>query len=113
MDNESKSTIKRQYKEQQQAKGIYCIRCNEAATIWVDSSKNIKGSENRLNFTLKTGSPLNVDLLQALKVFGPGSFEFEVLEIFEDDLSAYDLGKLLKERRKYWQQSLSAKSLHN
>jgi hypothetical protein len=34
------------------------------------------------------------------------------LETFDPELSSYELGKRLKERRIHWQEALSAKSLH-
>ena len=70
------------------------------------------GSENRLRFSLKTGTLLNKELQQSLKTFGPDVFDFEILEIFDQDLSVYERNKLLKERRIHWQEKLSAHSLH-
>jgi hypothetical protein len=112
MDKETRNEIKRQYKEEVHPKGIYCIRCAETDQIWVDSSHNLLSSENRLNFSLKTGMNFNKDLKDTLKSSGPEGFEFEVLEIFDQDLSTYELNKMLKERRKYWQATLSAFSLY-
>lgn len=112
MDKDTKAEIKRQYKEQSHAKGIYCARCSSTGNCWIDSSTNLTGSENRLNFSLKTGLLLNKDLQVALKAHGAASFRFEILEIFDPDLSNYELGKKLKERRIHWQGVLFAKSLH-
>ena len=111
MDSQTKAEIRRQYKEQVQAKGIYCVRCTAGAQVWVDCSRNLEASENRLAFSLKTGSILNESLRQDLARFGADTFEFEVLEVFDPDLSAYDLAESLKERRKHWQQTLSAHRL--
>ena len=112
MDKEARAEIKRRYKEEVHPKGIYCIRCSETGQVWVDSSQNLISSENRLSFSLKTGMHLNNDLKAALKSFGAEVFEFDVLEIFDQDLSTYELNKLLKERRKHWQTTLSALSLY-
>jgi hypothetical protein len=112
MDREMKAEIKRRYKEEVHPKGIYCVRCTKTGQIWVDSSNNLLSSENRVNFSLKSGMNFNVDLKAALKSFSTDDFEFDVLEIFEQDLSNYELNKLLKERRKHWQSILSALSLY-
>ena len=112
MDKETRNEIKRKYKEEVHAKGIYCIRCSRTGQIWVDSSRNLLSSENRLNFSLKTGMNFNKDLKDVIKSFGTGSLEFEVLEIFDQDLSTYGLNRALKERRKHWQTTLSALSLY-
>jgi len=112
MDSQRKAETRREYKEQVQPKGIYCVRCAAGAQVWVDSSRNLEASENRLNFSLKTGSILNGSLRQELALHGAEHFGFEVLEVFDPDLSAYQLAELLKERRKYWLQSLSAQRLH-
>jgi hypothetical protein len=110
MDKQEQSEIKRRYKEEVHAKGVYCVRCNNPDLIWVDSSRNLLSSENRFKFSIKTGLNLNSDLLQAVKAFGPDVFDFDVLEIFDQDLSSYELTKQLKERRVYWQTFLSAQS---
>jgi len=112
MDRESRAEAKRRYKEEVHPKGIYCIRCAESKSVWIDSSRNLPGSENRLQFSLKTGMHLNKDLQTALKSFGATAFQFEVLEIFDQELSTYELDKQLKERRKHWQETLSGQSLH-
>ena len=112
MDRDAKAEVKRRYKEEVHPKGIYCVKSAETGMIWVDSSNNLLSSENRLNFSLKTATLLNKELQAALKASTPESFEFEVLEIFDQDLTAYELRKLLKERRKYWQSKLSANSLY-
>jgi hypothetical protein len=112
MDKQEQSEIKRRYKEEVHAKGVYCVRCPSADSIWVDSSRNLLSSENRFAFSIKNGLNLNSELQQTVKAFGPDSFEFEVLEIFDQDLSSYELKKQLKERRLYWQASLSAQSLY-
>ncbi|MFT5694003.1 MAG: hypothetical protein ACI92E_003346 [Oceanicoccus sp.] len=112
MDKDRKTEIKRQYKEESQAKGIYSARCTNTGNCWIDSSTNLTGSKNRLNFSLKTGLLLNKELQIALKAHGPEGFEFEILETFDPELSSYELGKRLKERRIHWQEALSAKSLH-
>ena len=111
MDKETKSAIKRRYKEEIHPKGIYSVRCIETGQAWGDSSNNLLSSENRLSFSLKTGMHLNKDLQAALKSYGPEAFKFEVMEIFDQDLSSYELNKLLKERRKHWEQTLPAASL--
>jgi hypothetical protein len=112
MDNERKSALKRDYKEQVHPKGIYCVRCLKTDAVWVDSSNNLKSSENRLNFSLKTGTMINKELQSALKAHGIDAFQFETLEVFEDDLSTYELNAQLREKRVQWQQQLSGMSLH-
>jgi len=114
MDSQMKAEIRREYKEQVQPKGVYCVRCPGAGAgqVWVDCSRNLEASENRLAFGLKTGLSLSVSLRQELARFGADAFKFEVLEVFEPDLSAYELSESLKERRKHWQQTLSAHNLH-
>ena len=112
MNKETRAEIKRQYKEEFHPKGIYCAKCNKTGLMWVDSSTNLTSSENRLKFSLKTRTLLNIDFQTALKDAGPESFDFEVLEVFEEDISQYELNKQLRERRIYWQDTLSAKSLY-
>jgi uroporphyrinogen-III synthase len=112
MDREMKAEIKRRYKQEVHPKGIYCVRCTKTGQVWVDSSNNLLSSENRLNFSLKTGMNFNKELRTALESCGADVFEFDVLEIFDQDLSTYELNKLLKERRIHWQAILSGLSLY-
>ncbi len=112
MDKQQQADIKRRYKEEVHAKGVYCVRCTRTDAIWVDSSRNLLSSENRFRFSIRTGLNLNPALQQAISLFGADAFEFEVLEIFDQDLSSYELNKLLKEKRLHWQNSLSAHSLY-
>jgi hypothetical protein len=112
MDNERKSELKRDYKEQVHLRGIYCVRCLKTDALWVDSSNNLRSSENRLNFSLKTGTMLNKELQGALKDHGVDAFQFETLEVFEDDLSTYELNTQFREKRAQWQEKLSGMSLH-
>ena len=110
LDDKTKAEIKRRYKEEVHPKGIYSVRCVESDQVWVDSSRNLLSSENRMSFSFKTGMGLNKDLQAALKSCNPEAFRFEVLEIFDEDVSNLALNKLLKDRRIHWQEKLAARS---
>ena len=79
--------------------------------VWVDSSNDLASSENRIQFALKTGTAVHPELVGKVKEHGNQAFSFAVLEVFDGELSQYELDKLRKSRRQFWIEKLSARSL--
>ncbi|MCR8723847.1 GIY-YIG nuclease family protein [Frigidibacter sp. ROC022] len=78
--------------------GIYALRLR--AGLWVGAASRLTAAENRLRFTLSTGTERNPALAAAYA--DEGDFSFEVLETLDPKLSAMRRQDLLKERLAHW-----------
>jgi len=111
-DQNRRAEIKRHYKETRKVeRGICSLTCTATDEVWVDSSNDLASSENRIQFALKTGTAVHPELVGKVKEHGNQAFSFAVLEVFDGELSQYELDKLRKSRRQFWIEKLSARSL--
>jgi len=109
MDNQSRRQLVRDYKERKVRQGIFAVRCTATGEAWVGQSRNLDQQQNRVWFGLRQGGHPNAALRAAWAAHGPDAFIFEVLEAIEDDdLSAYVLDNLLKDRGAHWREALGA-----
>ncbi len=77
-----RSEIKRVYKQNSPAGGIYQIRNTANGRIYVGSSRNLDGDRNSRLFQLRMGKVVfSRELQKDLDQFGAGSFDFSVLEV--------------------------------
>ena len=75
-----KKELKREYKENPPAMGVYQIRNLVNEKIFVGSTLNLTGIFNRYKFQLDVGSHQNKSLQTDWTKFGAENFSFEVLE---------------------------------
>jgi len=101
----------REFKERKVARGVFAVRCSATGQVWVDSSPNLKAAENSFWFCLRIGSHINKALQAEFEVHGKEAFQFEILETFDEDVTALALGDLLKEKRRHWLAACGAKPL--
>lgn len=73
----------RQYKETPRPAGVYRIRHIETGKSLVGSTADLPGMLNRQRFQLEAGSHPDKELQRDWSQFGPGAFEFEVLDRLE------------------------------
>ncbi len=98
-------------KEQKADAGIFAVRCAAAGGVWVGPSPNLGAAENKLWFTLRTGSHPRADLQQAWRDHGRDSLRFEVLERLDPDLSPTARTDRLKKHAAHWRERLGAAPL--
>ena len=79
-DNKTKKEILAQYKEREIIGGIYVIKNTLNNKIFLDSSADLKGSQNRFDFAQKTGVCVHIKLQNDWNKQGGGQFIFEILE---------------------------------
>jgi hypothetical protein len=108
MDTRKKAEIKKAYKETPSRRGVFTIRCSATGQTWVDSARNVDTIKNRVWFTLGMGSSPNRQLQQAWNESGADTIEYEIVEVFPDDISDFALEDLLKERKQHWLKELAA-----
>ena len=83
MTNPSKSEIKRTYKENPPAAGIFRITNNVNGKIFLGKGVNVRGILNSQQAQLQFGSHRNRDLQQEYNRFGAEQFIFEIVDQLE------------------------------
>ncbi|WP_303870987.1 GIY-YIG nuclease family protein [Acetobacterium wieringae] len=83
METQSKKELKESYKNRAVIGGIYGIKCSGNDRIWIKSTKNMAGQQNRFGFAVATNSCPEPAMLDDWKAFGAKSFSFVVLEEIE------------------------------
>ncbi len=78
---DSRSEIKRQYKEEPKEAGVFQVKNTANGRILLGSSKNLHGCLNKHRFMLSLGSHWNRKMQEDWNRFGPDAFVFEVLEV--------------------------------
>ena len=96
------------YKKRTSVAGIYAVRCAATGEIWVGQALDLDKIQNRVWFTLRTGSHSNPDLQRAWSTDGETGLSFEILERLEAEELAYVRDTLLKERLAHWRAALNA-----
>lgn len=84
-------------------RGIYLVRCHATGAAWVDWVPNLDAVRNGLWFFLRHGQHLNPRMQAMWNTHGADTFEYQVLEEFDADLTPYRLEKLASERKQHWQ----------
>lgn len=87
--------------------GIYAVHVGERT--WVGAAMQLGAAENRLRFTLRTGSVRTPGM--GLAYAETGEMRFEVLERLDKDLGPMTRERLLKEKAPEWCARLRATPL--
>ena len=100
MTNPSKSDLKRAYKENPPAAGIYRITNTAYGKVFLGKGMNVRGILNSQQAQLQFGSHLNRELQQDYNQLGAEKFVFEIIDQLEqsdktpremrDDLAALE-----------------------
>jgi hypothetical protein len=96
------------YKERKSVAGIFAFRCERTGEVWVGESLDVDKVENRLGFSLRSGAHPRAPLQSAWRQHGEDAFAFEIIERLPEAPSTYARDSMLKERREYWREKLSA-----
>jgi len=103
----NKKELIKQYKQSIPAMGVYQIRNLVNDKIFVGSSTNLHGIENRHRFQLNLGSHKNKALQEEYIRYGPDKFVFEIIDYLaaKEDRN-YDYSKELKLLEELWSEKL-------
>jgi len=102
---ESRSELKRKYKEDAKQAGIFLITCQANGKVYLGSSLNLHGSLNKHRFLLQYGNHWTRGLQQDWARHGPASFIFETVELIKPkDDPAFDIASELEKRERAWLQ---------
>jgi hypothetical protein len=108
MKSDRKAELKQAYRETVIRKGIFKVHSTTSGETWIESSPNIDTIKNRVWFTLGMGNHPNRRLQETWNTSGADAMEFEIIEIFPDDLSGVALENTIKERKEFWMKELGA-----
>ncbi|MGA7304595.1 MAG: GIY-YIG nuclease family protein [Rhodothermales bacterium] len=112
MDSKRKAELRQAYKEAVPRSGVLKIHSAATGQTWIDTAANVDAIKNRIWFTLRMGNHPNKSLQQAWNESGPDAMLYEVIEVFKEDVSGYELERLMKERKQHWMDALQAESLN-
>jgi hypothetical protein len=100
---ETRSEIKRRYKETPKQAGIYQIKNTVSGKVFLGSCKNLHGPLNRHRFMLKSGLHPNEAMQRDWREQGAEAFLFEVLEIVRvRDEPSFSLEEELSRLERAW-----------
>lgn len=78
-----KSELKRAYKENPPAAGIYKVTNKMNGKVFIGKGLNVQGRLNSLKFQLERESSLNKELQNDWKQYGAENFIFEIIDYLE------------------------------
>ncbi len=99
------------YKERKTFAGVFLIRCQATAEIWVGQTPNLEKIQNRIWFSLRQGGHPCRSLQAAWTAHGPDGVTFEECERLEEEDTPYIRDALLKERVVHWRKELNAEAV--
>ena len=100
-----------EFKERKVPRGIFAVRCSATGEAWIGSSPNLDAARNSLWFQLRAGRYRNTLLQQVWTQHGEDAFSFEVLEQFDDEISALLLNDIYITKKKEWAETLGGNVL--
>jgi len=111
MKGEARKAAVAAYRERKVVSGVYAVRCQASAEVWVGSWVDLATIKNRLWFALRQNAHPKKDLLGAWRQHGEAQFSFEALETLDEETSPYLRASKLAERAAHWRATLQAKAL--
>ncbi|HHY03981.1 MAG TPA: GIY-YIG nuclease family protein [Thermoanaerobacterales bacterium] len=81
----NKKEIIKRYKERPVTGGVFRITNTQNGKYLLASDIDLRGSRNRFDFSVSTGSCINMKLQKDWDIFGAKAFVFEVLDELEKE----------------------------
>lgn len=112
IDRNDRKAAAAAWKERRAPAGVYALRCSASGECWVGRASDLDAVEKRLLFSVRMASTPHRTLQAAARTHGGEAFEFERLELFEDEEAGPELrDALLRKRAEFWRQQLGAHPL--
>ena len=111
LSKETRKEAIKKFKARKPVLGVFAVRCTTTGRVWVGSSRNLHATKNGSWFGLRIGSHIDKSLQEEWNAQGESAFEYEVLEMLEDDVPTLSVSDLLKEKRNHWIAQLGARPL--
>ncbi|ATC31463.1 hypothetical protein CA606_03355 [Caulobacter vibrioides] len=108
-----RKALMRAYKERKVEAGVYAVRCEATAEVWVGATPDLSTRQNGVWFSLRLGSHREPSLQTAWNAHGADSFVFETVEAIDvEGLDAFGRASRLKDRRDHWIDAWGARGLN-
>ena len=101
----------RKYKERKPQQGAFAVRCKITGQVWVGTSPNLGTAQNRIWFGLRANGYPDKNLQAEWSAHGEPAFEYEILEMLDEDVNPLAVGDQLKEFKRRWMEQLGARAL--
>lgn len=110
-DKKTKKELVAQYKERTKVGGVYRIVNKQSGRMLLCSTTDMKGSKNRFDFSVMTGSCVNFKLQKDWNTLGADMFLFEVLEEYTQKETQTDeeFTEEIELLRQLWEEKLESK----
>jgi hypothetical protein len=97
MDKEKRKALADSYTSRKKVGAVIAIRCKASGKRLIIPVPDLKGYENRFDFSKQIGTPVHEKLRKDWIAFGAGSFTLDVLETLEkkEDQTDRDFGECL------------------
>lgn len=92
----------RAYKAMKPRPGIYAVRHRATGRAWPGSAPNLDTTRNGLWLQLQQGRHLDRGLQAAWNLHGEAAFDYDILEVIEEEMSPLVLKETLKAKRAEW-----------
>ena len=99
------------FKNRKVHRGVFAIRCDGVAQVWVGASPDLGAAKNGQWFILRMGSHKDRPLQEAWRQHGEAAFRFEILEELDEDVSPMLVRNLLEEKKQEWAAKEGARTL--
>jgi hypothetical protein len=112
----TRDELKRAYKEQPPAMGVFLVRNLRTNRFVAGASRNVEGSLNRYRFMLQMGKPGDPflkypDLMTDYKTLGADAFEFAVLDTLKPKTEpGWDATDDLNQLEAMWMETLRGRA---
>ncbi|OCN01708.1 hypothetical protein A7X67_01030 [Clostridium sp. W14A] len=83
MEKQERKERLSEYRERKKIGGICAVRNIKNGKMLLTAAQDLRGFQNRFEFSKTTGGAVNLKLQKDWDTFGPQAFEFEVLEELE------------------------------
>jgi hypothetical protein len=105
-----KEAIK-EYKARKPQRGAFAVRCGETGRVWVGTSPSLNTVQNSVWFALRHGGCYDKALQAEWNAHGEEAFEYQILEMLDEDVNPHAIQDLLKEQKVQWAERLGARTL--
>jgi hypothetical protein len=107
----SRKELVLQFKEIKVQAGIYAVRCTQTGRVWVGPSRNLSATKNGLWSGLRAGMHMEKSLQAEWTAKGEQAFEYETLEVLDEEVHPVNMSGVLKEKKGKWVAELNAEAL--
>ena len=111
MDPNARKEASRKFKERKPPCGVFAVRSTATGQVWVGSFTNLEAMRNRLWFSLAQGGHRDRTLQDEWNAHGEATFQYEIIEKFDDEMCAIEVSDRLKDRKHHWAAQLGARML--